>query len=201
MGKRTAKRTRKRIPCEIEIQGQRHTGIVLDLSATGLFVQTTATPNPGAHVSVRLKPAGGEPVEVAGRIARRRYVPGHLSQLSQSGIGVRLESPPGAYHAIYGQEAGPKKKAAPRSGGIAPAAGDSPGRSTAEKKSARPGGPAAPAADGAQGGSRRFRVRVSQTEGTRCRAYVVACASEEQARERALRAAGEGWSVDGVEVA
>ena len=42
-----APRKKKRISCEIISSNSRYTGIVIDISATGLFVQTNVKPAPG----------------------------------------------------------------------------------------------------------------------------------------------------------
>jgi hypothetical protein len=92
--KRGLSRVKKRLPCELEVDGVTHTGLVLDVSARGLFVQTAATPGPGTSLTVRLHPPGGRAIVVQGRVARRRMVPRRLASLASGGIGLRVESAP-----------------------------------------------------------------------------------------------------------
>jgi hypothetical protein len=92
--KRTLARVKKRLPCELVVEGVTHTGLVLDVSPRGLFVQTAATPAPGTSLTVRLHPPSGRAIVVQGRVARRRMVPRRLASLASGGIGVRVESAP-----------------------------------------------------------------------------------------------------------
>ena len=78
----------------------------------------------------------------------------------------RKQAPPGAKPA--------PKKASPR-----------------RRSAARRAAPESPRSAGQQ----RFRVRVSQTSGSRSRSLEVRAASEEEARREAMAACGEGWKI------
>ena len=54
MQKRRYLRIKRRFPCEIIIKGRACRGIVTDISAAGLFVQTHEALSPGEEVEVRL---------------------------------------------------------------------------------------------------------------------------------------------------
>jgi hypothetical protein len=47
MQRRRAERIKQRLTCELIIGDRRHPGIVLDISETGIFMQTSASPPPG----------------------------------------------------------------------------------------------------------------------------------------------------------
>jgi hypothetical protein len=59
MERRRAERIKQRLTCELIIGDRRHPGIVLDISETGLFVQTSASPPPGERA--RLDPQAANP--------------------------------------------------------------------------------------------------------------------------------------------
>ena len=43
MDHKRSKRVKRRITCELVIEGKRYSGIMLDVSATGMFVQTAVS--------------------------------------------------------------------------------------------------------------------------------------------------------------
>ena len=84
--------------CELVAEGGRTPGIVLDLSANGVFVQTSATLPPGSRVDLELQlPGSKEPIRIHGRVARRRAVPARLRSVVQGGIGVAIDNAPEAF--------------------------------------------------------------------------------------------------------
>ena len=90
-----AQRSKKRLPCTLVIEGNRLAGIVLDLSASGLFVQTSANPSPGARVDVELEiPGEAQRALLVGRVARTKVVPPRLKGVVHGGLGLHIESAP-----------------------------------------------------------------------------------------------------------
>jgi len=89
------RRSKRRFPCVFVANEQRYRGIVLDVSRTGLFVQTDATIPPGTRLGLNLIATGNVPdLEMRGVVTRRRVVPALLANAVQRGIGVRiLEAP------------------------------------------------------------------------------------------------------------
>lgn len=170
---RASKRHRWRFPCEIIFAGGRQRSFVLDLSETGLFVQTSARLRPGSEVEVRLTLDGAAgPLTLLAHVARSKQVPSHLTSVAHGGVGLQLQRAPKEYldalAALHGVAfADPKAATSPA---IA----------------------AAPA-------TKRFRVRVKQCEGPRSRSLSIAADSAERARALALRETGDGWEVSGVE--
>lgn len=167
--KRSSARRRQRIPCEIHHEDRQHTGIVLDVSPSGLFIQMTAILPPGSRVRVALKETPASPaLEVLAVVARGRRVPQPLAHLAGGGIGLRVVEP------------SPEFRALARNPAPAPAAA-----------------PAAQTSAGSAGGV-AFRVRLARPEGNRSRAVDVVARDDSAARELALAQAGSGWEVQAV---
>ncbi len=87
-------RFRKRLPCRIRVDESRYSGIVLNLSRTGLFVQTAAAAPPGGSIELELR--GEAPLQA--RVVWLRRVPQQLRSVSQGGIGVRIVGAPESYY-------------------------------------------------------------------------------------------------------
>jgi hypothetical protein len=172
---RSAKRHKWRLPCEIVFEGGRQRSFVLDLSATGLFVQIGARLKAGSEVEIRLAlETVPQPLVLRARVVRTKQVPQQLQSVAQGGVGLRLIAPPRAYlDALRGLDEGAMLRAG--SGAETPTT------------------PPAP--------SKRFRVRVKQTDGPRMRTVQIAAESPENARALALREVGAGWEIAAVESA
>ena len=196
--------------CRVHVEGRQHNGIVLDLSGSGLFIQTGAKLSPGARVDIDLS----LPDEVARMqvdVVRRKQVPAQLLTVAQGGIGVRIVSAPEAYyrflqqlqererqqHGESGSADGPQPVAAPARGAtpcrVAPA--------SAAPQAARPLAPPAPPAPPKPAAPPKphFRVRVCQTQGARSRVVDVAATDAQEASRQVLRELGEEWKLLMVE--
>lgn len=89
---RTYQREKRRISCEYRTTGRSHTGIVADLSARGLFIQSSSMPEDGEQIDLLLRdPAFGE-VRLWGRVVRTRSPHRTLVNFEPGGFGVRVES-------------------------------------------------------------------------------------------------------------
>jgi hypothetical protein len=93
-------RIKRRVNCEVSIDGRRHVGVVLDLSPGGFFVQTRASPPVGAEIVVHLRRASDDGVEVQAKVANRRPTPARLASVARGGIGCALTAPPETYFAF-----------------------------------------------------------------------------------------------------
>jgi hypothetical protein len=102
MERRRTRRNEQRLSCELLIGDRRHPGTVLDLSRTGLFVETAAAPPPGERVRVMLRLAGGGELELEAIIARRCAVPVRLGAALPGGVGLRIESASDDYLQLLG---------------------------------------------------------------------------------------------------
>jgi Tfp pilus assembly protein PilZ len=168
-------RFRKRLPCRLKVAGSSHSGMVLNLSRGGLFVQTSAGPPTGADVVVDLDVASHpDTVPIGGRVVWRRMVAPHLRTLTQGGVGVRIESAPEVYYSF-----------------LSGVSGEAPGtRSSVDCETAEPALESRSDSPGIE-----FRVRVKQEGGPRSRTLTLHSESEEEARSRALSIVGAGWAV------
>lgn len=216
-------RTKKRIACGIRIAGRRYSGIVLDVSVRGLFVQTNASPEVGSDVEVDLTPPGrtGERITLRARVARKRKVPPRLLTVAKGGVGLQVLKAPAAYDEFVASvvseaELAADSDSATRAGtgmlanartrrdsatrGGAKTRADSGTRASAktrgevEKRAEVAKPKAAPASERA-----RLRVRVAETDGSRTKAFLVFDASEQEAREQVMRELDEGWKIVAVE--
>jgi hypothetical protein len=168
--KRATKRVRRRMACEVIADGCRQSGIVIDLSRAGLFVQTSTRLFPGTVVELRIRfPTSDEPVGLRARVVRHKAVPANLTSVARGGIGLRILEAPHAYYEALGAD---EAREAPR----VPAG--------AEHANQRPADTPGPA---------RFRVRMKQIEGPRSRLLDVAAATADAARVTALAQLGSGW--------
>lgn len=98
--RRRAVRRRRRIPCDLWLNGKRHRGFVVDLSERGLYVQTRAAPRPHDPLRVSLRDEAGEALELEARVARRYVVPERLASVVRGGIGLEVLDAPEAYRAL-----------------------------------------------------------------------------------------------------
>jgi PilZ domain len=161
---RVAKRHKWRLACEVVSEGRSQRAIVIDLSQTGIFVQTGTRVPPGSEVEVRLLlPDATEPILLRARVARNKQVPPQLTSVARGGVGLRILDAPAAYYETIGSLEG----------------GDSLRQANAV---------AAPEPD-----KTRFRVRLKQSDGPRSRSVEILAESPDAARARALAQAGAGW--------
>jgi hypothetical protein len=102
MNRRGSQRIKRRIPCEFDYEGHAYAGIVVDLSAGGMFLQTDTAIEPGSELVLRLRPDRVAEVAVRGRVVRRRFTPAVLASMIRRGVGVYLLNAPPAYFELLG---------------------------------------------------------------------------------------------------
>jgi hypothetical protein len=202
--KRQKKRTRRRIPCELDANDRRYTGIILDVSVDGLFVQTAAALPTGTPIRVRVQESpGNSAFELDAVVARAKRVPPQLVSAAAGGMGLRVLRAPAEFASIQGIDPGavPSGKA-PRPAtpvGGSQAVSSTTAQSSVSSVTAPPRQEPAPAAPAEPTGP-RFRVRLKQIAGNRSRAVVVMAVDRDAARKKALKDAGPGWDVLEVEL-
>jgi hypothetical protein len=98
-------RFRKRVPCRLEVGGGAHRGMVLNVSRSGLFVQTTAGASPGDAVHLDLS-LGDADLPVDARVIWRRVVAPHLRTVSTGGMGVHIQYASDAWYGFLAGLAG-----------------------------------------------------------------------------------------------
>lgn len=161
------------MPCQLQVGDRTHTGLVLDLSRSGLFIQTHAKVRRGERFALAFAGMDGASMELLVEVVRTKVVPPRLLAVAGGGVGVRIARAPEAYYQL-----------------LADLGLDARGRAHRDRDVE-----VAPEADAGP----RFRVHVSQTSGPRSRRLEVSAPDADAARDRALEQMGEGWKVLGVE--
>lgn len=82
-----------RIPCEFGYAGAKLAGIVTDISARGLFVETSNRIPVGTELRLMLRDPRGS-FEVMGRVMRERRSHRSLRHVRASGLGIQLDVVP-----------------------------------------------------------------------------------------------------------
>ena len=96
---RVSNRKKRRIPCQLWVGQREHSALVLDLSPSGLFIQTHARTTRGERVSLRLANED-HPLDLLVEVVRTNQVPQSLLAAAKGGIGVRITSAPEEYYAM-----------------------------------------------------------------------------------------------------
>lgn len=186
--KSRAPRTKKRMSCEINVNGARSSGIVLDISASGLFVQTNVKPSSGIVATLRLSlPGGKEPVVMKARVARKKMVPPQLLAVAGGGVGFAITEPAEAYLDFVAEMSPEDAEAVARArANLAKRVGSGarPRKEPGEKREEAP---------------KRFRIHVVETRTGRKNTFLATCASEQEASDQVLDQLGDGWKVLFVE--
>jgi hypothetical protein len=165
--KRKQQRSRRRLTCELVVDGRRWAAIVRDLSATGLFVQTRARPQPNSLVEIVFPEQDGRAeFRVEAGVARERVVPPRLQAAVPEGVGLEVLDPPPAFHELVAK-----------------------GAAAFEAE------PAAGAERSAQGPVRTFRIRMTERDKPNARVLTVRAHNLEGARARALAQMGRAWKI------
>ena len=95
--RRAHPRVRRQLPCRVLVAGQWRSGILRDLSAGGVRVETEGGLLPGLPVVVALdSPQGGRFV-LEGSAHRSRRAPHSLTRLVTGEAALRLDDPPASY--------------------------------------------------------------------------------------------------------
>ena len=91
-------RIKRRLPCDLFYDGGRHTGIALNVSRSGLFIQTTVVAQPGANVAVDLNGPLGESLEVDAKVVWKRIVQPELMSVAHGGVGLLIKRASAGYY-------------------------------------------------------------------------------------------------------
>ena len=159
-------RIKRRLPCDLFFNGGRHSGIVLNVSRSGLFIQTSIAANPGADVAINLNGPSGTAFEVDAKVVWKRIVRSELMGVARGGVGLHIKRASEGYYEFLS------------------AIGES-------RETDAPIPPLAPRA----GQLTRYHVRVKLDGQPRSRALTVFAESEDAARHQVLQKVGEGWLV------
>lgn len=86
-----------RVPCHFRAGGEEGRGFVIDVSASGLFIQTVARLEVGLQIQVVLEPYDAPAIDLSGVVARAPTPHRSATAVVRSGVGVRLDGAPEAY--------------------------------------------------------------------------------------------------------
>ena len=104
MDRRRSTRRKRRIPCEFQHRGHRYRGIAVNISPSGLFIQTNATLDSGVDLEVVFLGDRLPGLSVRGTVVRRRAPPAALASVIRAGLGLRIAEAPDAYFEFLGEE-------------------------------------------------------------------------------------------------
>ena len=100
---RTAEpRFRKRVPCRLWIGKSSYSGVVLNLSRQGMFVQTCVGMKAGDSIDLQLR---GE-IRVQAQVVWQRRVPLALRNSAEGGLGLHILGAPEGYYHLLAEVAG-----------------------------------------------------------------------------------------------
>ncbi len=104
MADRPEPRFKKRISCKLRIGQQDHSGIVLDVSRKGLFVQTSAAARIGEKIEVVLiRPEQGAAITLATAVRWQRRVPAQLRTVAKAGLGLQISQAGEGYYTMLAE--------------------------------------------------------------------------------------------------
>jgi hypothetical protein len=95
--RREQQRVRREFPCALLVEGCRYRGLVRDLSAQGLYVQTPGELPEGADAIVTLHTPEGKRFILETSVPYRRQLSHSLAALSVGGVGMHIQEPCAAY--------------------------------------------------------------------------------------------------------
>jgi hypothetical protein len=107
----TDPRFKKRVPCRLRAPGGAASGMVLNVSRGGLFVQTSAAASPGDTVHIDLGVDAAVSLGVDARVVWRRVVGAHLRSVTTGGFGARIQYAPDAWFGFLSGLAGSEVEA------------------------------------------------------------------------------------------
>lgn len=179
MEKRSRVRLPRRLTCQIQTNTGVTSGFVRDVSRSGLFVQTGATPPTNSLVEVIFSSLGNRPdLRVEAGVARKRIVARRLQPSVPAGIGLEVIPPRDFYERwVFG----PAEPALIGSASTTHYAFD---REEIQNISAVP-----------ERAIRSYRFRMLRHDRSMSRIVTIRCASEAGARARALVRTGPGWKI------
>jgi hypothetical protein len=103
---RAHRRIKRRLNCQVTLDGSSQVGVVMDISPGGFFVQTGGVARVGANVDVALRRHDGSTIDVSATVTNLRRVPRRLATVAKGGLGCRLNAAPESYYAMLSEITG-----------------------------------------------------------------------------------------------
>jgi hypothetical protein len=97
---RRFERHRQRFPCRMESSEAVHRGFIADASASGLFVNTSATLEPGTRTVLTIEPPGDCEIVLDALVVRKKKSHRSASAVVPPGVGFAIETAPEAYYQL-----------------------------------------------------------------------------------------------------
>lgn len=169
-------RVRKRLPCTLGHADRHQSGLILNLSNGGLFIQTNLPVEPGSLIDIGFRnPSGQDEIDIHGAVIWRRRVSSRMMGRTESGMGVRLLGQPSAYSEMMSSFLEKAEPELIRDAPVAaPEVANTPERVIDAKE---------------------YIVRLALEGSPRTKRLVIVSNNPGSARSEALIRAGEGWSV------
>lgn len=101
--KRRFRREKHRVGCEYRIAGEVHQGILVDLSARGLFIQSSFKPEEGTDLDITLREPGLGEIPLRGKVCRLRFSHRSAAAVVSGGFAVEIDGAPEAYFQLLVQ--------------------------------------------------------------------------------------------------
>ncbi|MBW2315209.1 MAG: PilZ domain-containing protein [Deltaproteobacteria bacterium] len=103
--KRVYTREKVRALCRFELDGEVHSGFLLNLSARGLFLQTRLRLPAGTELELKIRDLGDQPIEVLARVVHRAGSHRATASVETGGMGFEiLNAPEALYKLLYDLE-------------------------------------------------------------------------------------------------
>ena len=95
--RRCGSRRREKLPCKLLIDGRSRPGILRDLAAGGLYVETRDDVPAGASVIVAFRASADQSFVLEARAPRQSQLSHSLAGLASRGCALRIQNPPQHY--------------------------------------------------------------------------------------------------------
>ena len=92
-------RKKRRIPCQLWVGEREHSALILDVSPSGLFIQTHAKTQRGERLRLQFSHED-QLLELKVEVVRIKTVPQNMLAAAKGGVGVRIVTAPEEYYAL-----------------------------------------------------------------------------------------------------
>jgi len=92
-------RKKRRIPCQLWVGEREHSALILDVSPSGLFIQTHAKTQRSERLRIQFSHED-QLLELKVEVVRIKTVPQNLLAAAKGGVGVRIVTAPEEYYTL-----------------------------------------------------------------------------------------------------